>query len=77
MLRTTDNEETCCHYLMGYSFQLTARDPYCAPFHRQISTFHSLWYTSYGAQAETGNSSKCAPGRIDLTTQHTMSGHCH
>ena len=42
---------------MGYSFLLTARVLLYAPSHRQISTYHSLCYTSRGALAGTRNSS--------------------
>ena len=36
-------ETSCCH--MGYSFQLTAKVILYAPSHRQISTYHSLFFT--------------------------------
>ena len=41
-------EETYCHYYMGYSFRwhLAARVLLYAPFHRQDSTYHGLFYTS-------------------------------
>ena len=48
-------ETRCCH--IGYSFRLTARVLLYAPSHRQDSTYHSLCYTSCGAQAGTRNSS--------------------
>ena len=48
-------KETRCHHI-GYSFRLPARVLLYAPSHRQDSTYHSLWYTSRGALAETRNS---------------------
>ena len=54
-------EETCCCCHMSYSFRLTARSLLYAPSHRQDSTYHSLCYTSDGAQAETRNSSMGPP----------------
>ena len=60
-------EETrCCH--MGYSFSLAARDLLYIPSHRQNNTYHSPYYTSYGALVGTGNSSMGSPQGIDLTT---------
>ena len=38
---------------MGYFFGLAARVLLYAPFHRQDSTYHGLWYTSRGALAGT------------------------
>ena len=37
------NEKTHCHYFVGYSFQLAARDLFYAPFHRQNSTYYGLF----------------------------------
>ena len=48
----TDNlDETHCHHLLVYSFQLTVKNLLYAPFHRQDSPYHSLCYTSCGAVA--------------------------
>ena len=38
-------EETCCCHYMSYSFRLAARSLLYAPYHRQVSTYHSLCYT--------------------------------
>ena len=56
----------------GYSFQLTARVLLYAPSHRQDSTYHSLCYTSCGAQAGTRNSSMVHPmkDRSDDPSHH-------
>ena len=51
-------EETRCRH-MGCSFRLTARVLLYAPSHRQVSTYHSLCYTSRGALAGMWNSSMC------------------
>ena len=48
-----DHMETYCCHIMGYSFKLTARDLLYAPFHIQDSTYHSLCYTSCGANKHT------------------------
>ena len=53
-------KETCCRHI-GYSFWLTARVLLYAPFHRQDSTYHSLFYPSRGAMAGTRNSSMAPP----------------
>ena len=53
-------EETRCRHI-GYSFRLAARVLLYAPSHRQDSTYHSLCYTSRGAQAGTRNSSMGPP----------------
>ena len=52
-------ETRCCH--IGYSYRLTARVLLYAPSHRQVSTYHSLSYTSRGALAGTRNSSMGPP----------------
>ena len=49
-------KETRCRHI-GYSYRLAARDLLYAPSHRQDNTYHSLYYTSCGALAETRNSS--------------------
>ena len=47
-----------CMYVDIYTFKpLTARGLLYEPSHRQDSTYHSLCYISYGALAETRNSS--------------------
>ena len=43
-------ETRCCH--IDYSYRLTARVLLYAPSHRQDNTYHSLCYTSRGAQLE-------------------------
>ena len=50
--------ETHCHYYMEYLFQLAARDHLKASSHRQVSTYHGLGYTSFGALAGMRNNSK-------------------
>ena len=52
--------ETCCRHI-GYSFRLTARVLLYAPFHRQDSTYHGIYYTSRGALAGTRNNSMGPP----------------
>ena len=49
-----------CHH-MGYSFWLAARVLLYASSHRQDNTYHSLCYTSRGAQARMRNSSMGPP----------------
>ena len=39
-------EKTCLHQYMGYFFQLAARVLLYASSHEQVSTYHSLYYTS-------------------------------
>ena len=53
-------EETRCHH-MGYSFRLTARVLLYASSHREVSTYHSLCYTSHGALAAMRNRSMGPP----------------
>ena len=54
----SDSErETCCCNLMGYFFQLAARDLLYTPSHRQDSTYQVLWYTSCEALVGMRNSS--------------------
>ena len=62
---------------MGYSFRSEARVLFCAPSHRQDSTYHSLCYTCRGALAGTKNSSMGLPWRINPTTHHTISEHSY
>ena len=52
-------ETRCCH--IGYSYRLTARVLLYAQSHRQVSTYHSLCYTSRGELAGTRNSSMGPP----------------
>ena len=58
------------HFYKGYAFHLAAVRFLYAPSNRQDSTYHSIYYTSHGA-----NSSMGPPWGIDLTTHHTLSGH--
>ena len=53
-------KETHCRHI-GSSFRLPARVLLYAPSHRQDSTYHSLCYTSHGAQAGMRNSSMGPP----------------
>ena len=46
---------------LGYSFRLAARVLLYVPSHRQDSTYHSLYYTSYEALAGMRNSSMGPP----------------
>ena len=52
---------------IDYYFLLAGSDLLYAPFHRQVSTYHGLWYNCCGTLAEMRNSS-----RIDPMTRHTM-----
>ena len=52
---------------MGYSFWLATREPLYALSHWQDSTYHSLYYTTCGAQAEKISRSMDPPDGIDLT----------
>ena len=61
-IRTTQivREEIRCRRI-GYSFRLTARVLLYAPFHRQDSTYHGLYYTSRGTLAGARNISMGPP----------------
>ena len=56
-------KETRCRHI-GYSYRLTARVILYAPSHRQDNTYHSLCYTSRGAQAGTRISSMGVRGEV-------------
>ena len=56
---------------MGYSLRLVARILLYAPSNRHDSTYHSLFYTSHGALAGTGNNSIDRPSDED---QHITVG---
>ena len=58
----------------GFSFRLATKVPLYAQSHRQDSTYHGFYYTSYGALAGMRNSSMGLPWRINPTTHRTMSG---
>ena len=64
---TVKKETRCSH--MGYSYRLTARVHLYAPFNRQDSTCHSIWYTSGGALTGTRNSSN-EKDRSDNPSHH-------
>ena len=56
------------------TFQLAERDHLDKVSHVQDITYHSLWYTGFGALAGTRNSLMGPSIGIDPTTYRTISG---
>ena len=65
-------EKTHCHYYIGYSIQLAAKDILYTTSHGEDSTYQDLCDTSCGAMAGLRNSSVGSPCWIDPMTNCTI-----